>query len=942
MISGKLDSPHDFGRYTLIAKVAAGGMATVYRGHAKPGDPLEGRDIAVKILHEHLTDNDDFVRMFKDEGRIVRDLDHPNIVHVLDVGECDGRHYLAMEFVEGRDLAQVLVAHRLNSLQVPFPVAFEILRQALVALRYVHDHKGKNGRSLGIVHRDISPQNLLISREPLIKLTDFGIARGEHRTDRTKTGTIKGKMHYMAPEQAMGQRVDARADLYAMGAVAYELLTGQELFGAENTETLHLRASRGEISFGLKFERLPEDIKTWLKRALAVAPESRFQSADAMLAAMEQLNKASRTHYKAEVLVKLLDMEDARRSKQKVKMQKLIRDDAVASGRIQPGMVMQHGQPAPKVVATGARVELDGNQRVSRLGHDRRESKIDWNAKQDVTLRPVTAVRDLTPRGERPALRTDMLPAEAAHGRSYQPENLPAKKQQANAETLTPGSLARPARMPDHIQTGNVEQTQSGNGEPALKPKRQKPGQTPRTGGADENGLGQSGGLALSSAVAWSCAALLLFAVTQELMGTNLQMPEARDLQVASLWEDEPQPTRTDALARSGPHAQPPLVDERKFAVAPSHVRKTVLNTPEEATSTVKAPEIAVRKVAGGMLPVKPAQVVDVERAEAVAQKAVENHAELVAWEGRPVEHVEKPGKAEKPETAEQKPVKPVTFAEAKVALESAGKVVMAVAGYTNPPKAKRAPADGVAVVKVAAKAPVVPVPVAGKPAAAKPAVVAAKPAGIAAKPAVPAAKPIVAAAKPAVPSAKPVVAAAKPVAPAAKPPVPSAKPTVPSAKPVVAAAKPVAPGARPAPVAAKPPVALAKPVVQAKPPVVQAKPAVSSAKPAIVGAKPVVPAAKPGAAAGKPALGAKPVVPAVKAIAPAAKAPVSGKPAVPAGKAPLAKPVAPAVKPAVKPAAAAPAQKPVLAKPVAKPVVPAAKVPAVGQKPAAAKAVTK
>ncbi len=898
MISGKLDSPRDFGRYMLIAKIASGGMATVFRADAKPGDELEGRPIAIKILHDHLAENPEFVRMFKDEGRIVRDLDHPNVVHVYEVGECEGMHYLAMEYIDGRDLGQVLLAHRLNHLQVPSPVAFEILRQSLVALRYVHDYKGNKSRSQGIVHRDVSPQNLLISREPLIKLTDFGIARGDHRSDRTRTGTIKGKMHYMAPEQASGERVDARADLYAMGAVAYEMLTGQPLFGPGTTEVLHARAVRGDFEYGPKFERLPEDVKTWMKRCLATAPEMRFQTADAMLAAMEQLAKASRSHYKPDVLVKLLDMEDARRSKQKEKNQRLILEDAAASGRIQPGMVMQANALPPKVVPTGARVELDSNQRVSRLGHERGDSKVDWNAKQDVQLRPVTSVRDLGPKLERVNVRKDLMPAEAAMGKSYAPDNLPPKPVKgAHVEALTPGSLASPRMLDDEPEL------------PVAQPPKPKAKRVPQP-------VQDQPGLALASAVAWSCAALLLFAVTQELLGAQLKMPEAQDLRVASLWEDTPQPTRTDAVARSGPHAQPPKID-----VAKPQVRKTALLEKDVAPQAAMAPVpvVPVRKLAGGSLPDLPLPPAEKEKEAEHAEAAVAHNAERVAWEGRPVEHVERPGVPERGEKV-AKPAKPVTLAEARGVVESAAKLGLLVAGMPNlPTKPKHAvPADAatpvaasaakaapvvpkppinvaktsltpgkisIAPVKsivVAAKTPVVPVKSTAAPV--KSAVVSAKTPIAPKKMPVEPVKQAVIGVKAAVAPAKPVdahqnatvpVAAAKSIAPAAKPvtkaAAPVAKMAPSSAKSVAAAPKAVAPAAKPAALGAKLAV---KPVANAKMNAPSAKPVVGASKPAVkapvVATKPAV-GAKAGATV-KPAAAGK------VSIAPAKTAPVVAK----------------------------------------------------------------
>ena len=858
MISGKLDSPRDFGRFTLIAKVASGGMATVFRADPKPGDELEGRPVAIKILHDHLAENPEFVRMFKDEGRIVRDLDHPNVVHVYEVGECEGMHYLAMEFIDGRDLAQVLLAHRLNHVQVPSPVAFEILRQSLVALRYVHDYKGTKSRSQGIVHRDVSPQNLLISREPLIKLTDFGIARGDHRSDRTRTGTIKGKMHYMAPEQASGERVDARADLYAMGAVAYEMLTGQPLFGPGTTEVLHARAVRGDFEYGPKFERLPDDVKTWLKRSLQTSPDMRFQSADAMLAAMEQLAKASRAHYKPDVLVKLLDMEDARRSKQKEKNQRLILEDAASSGRLQPGAVMQANALPPKVVPTGARVELDANQRVSRLGHERGDSKVDWNANKNVALRPVTAVRELAPKLERVNIRKDLMPAEAAMGKSYAPDNAPVKPVKgAHVEALTPGSLASPRPQDDELELDA----------PPPPPVKIKAKRVPQP-------VQEQPGLALASAVAWSCAALLLFAVTQELLGAQLKLPEAQDLRVASLWDDEPAPTRTDALARSGPHAQPPQMD-----VAKPQVRKTVLAahepTPQAAPQLPPAlPAVPTRKVAGGTLPDMPVPADEKEKEAAHAQSAVAHNAERVAWEGRPVEHVERPGVPERAEKA-AKPAKPVTLGEARGAVESALKLGYLVAGMPNlPAKPKHAvPADAAAPV-VAKATPIVPKPAAPVAKAVAPVAKAVAPVAKAvtpvAKTVAPVAKTVAPVAKTATPVAKAVAPVAKAVAPVAKTAAPVAKAVTPVAKavtPVAKAVTPVAKTATPVAKTATPVAKTATPVAKSVAPV--AKPGV---KPVAKVPAPVAkPAAKPGVVPAKPAVATKPAVTA-KAATPAAK----------------------------------------------------------------------
>ncbi len=847
MITGSLNPPKPFGRFKLTAKIASGGMATVYRAEVEVGDPLYGKPLALKILHDHLSENPEFIRMFKDEGRIVQQFEHPNVVRVYEVGECDGAQYLAMEFVEGRDLAQLLVAHRLNRQVMTSAVAFEVLRQALTALKYIHGYKGRNGRVLGIVHRDISPQNLLISRQPQVKLTDFGIARGDHRSDRTRTGTVKGKMHYMSPEQARGVRVDARADLYALGAVAYEMLTGQPLFGPGTTEVLQARAIRGEIEFGSKFNNLAPDIQTWLRKALCRDENERFHSADAMLAAMELIPKASRALYKPEALLRLMDLPEARRSRQRD--QRLFINDDESSGRLSSGAVLA---PKPAAHAStlppGNHTDLGREQRMQRLGLGNTDSRIDWNAANAnaIELKPVTGVRSPNAELERARRRSQvgMLPAEAAVGKSYRPEGVvdtpsrvlpksaPALETSGPIDVLEPSSLKRP-RKPEEA-----------------RPVGDKPVRAAKASGQTRMLAPEQQGLALAGVVAWACGALILFAVLLEVTGSQVHLPEVTDQSLAQLFDDDTPATRTDAVAGAKtPVAHPVPAGPAAFRAAPV-LRSAGMMAPEPAAHAAAVPAgkpVAVKHAAA----VEPEGVeADLKRAKAerAAERLVEQRAERLAWADKPLEKVEKPEPKGKP-AAEK--------------VEKAEKVQATAAQPIVPVPAKPAIAKpAVPAAKPAAAKPAAP---AAKPAAAKPAVPAGKPA--AAKPAVPAAKPAVA--KPAVPAAKPAVA--KPAVPAAKPAV--AKPAVPGAKPAVA--KPAVPGAKPA--VAKPAVPAAKPAV--------AKPAVPAAKPAV--AKPAVPAVKPAVA--------KPAVPAVK--------PAVAKPAAPAAKPAVAKPVA---HPAARPAAAA------------------------------------
>jgi serine/threonine protein kinase len=749
-ITGKLDSPVPFGRYTLTAKIAMGGMATVYRGETQAGDPLHGRELAIKILHPHLEDNDEFIRMFGDEGRIARDFDHPNLVQVLDVGEANGQHYLAMELVDGRDLAQLLVAHRLNNQVMATPLAFEITRQCLNALRYVHGWRGRNGRLQGVVHRDISPQNILISRQPMIKVTDFGIARGEHRSDRTRTGTVKGKMHYMAPEQAAGARVDARADLYAMGAVAYEMLTGQPLFGPGTTEVLQARAVRGQIDYGAKFERLTDDVKVWLRKALATHPDDRFQSADAMLAALEQIPKAAQKHYKPEQLVRLLELPEASRRRQRELIAAEQRQ-ALANSR---GAILSSVSPSrPSMLAPKAHVELDSLERDSRLRKLSGVHDVNWSQTDDAPLRPDSTVRPargaLSPSAVSSSSvsavsslrkgRSDRLPAEQAVNKSY------AVERKAAAVVLPAGSVevlkpADPAVPP-------VADVVTPAPKPAAKKAAARPVDTP-----------EQRGLVLASIMAWSCAALMLFAVLTEVLGTRVDLPRVTDESVAQLWDDDAPKTRSDAVLVAKPATAKPSTGKSGAPIA-----------KVTALSPVVAKAVA---------PAAPAVRKDPEvkaRAEAAAQRAVERNAERMAWEDRPLERVARKGDAG--------PLDPEASSAhrqaAKLAARASAPAVKADVDAHQPAVRAVAPA----VVKSAVARPAAPAtPVqpaahaaAAKPAVAKPAVAVAKPA--VAKPAVAAAKPAVAAAKPAVAVAKPAVAVAKPTAPAAKTQAPAAKP---------------------------------------------------------------------------------------------------------------------------------------------------------------------
>ncbi|MSP92564.1 MAG: serine/threonine protein kinase [Myxococcales bacterium] len=649
MITGQLDPPKPFGRFMLTARIAAGGMATVYRAEVLPADVLHGRLLALKVLHDHLADNAEFIRMFKDEGRIVQQFEHPNVVRVHEVGETYGQHYLAMELVQGRDLGQILQAHRILRQVMATPVAFEILRQALTGLRYVHDFRSSTGRTYGIVHRDISPQNLLVSSEPLVKITDFGIARGEHQSQRSRTGTVKGKMHYMAPEQAAGGVVDGRADLYSLGAVAFEMFTGHPLFGRGSTEVLQQRAIRGEIEWGERFRNLPDDVRRWLQKALATRLEDRYFSADAMLADMEHLAGASRARYDPQALLRMVGLNEARRSVQQAQPLLYADDD----GRPRPALAPNAGPPQPLRPSTlppGTYADLAPAERRARLRNATGDSRVDWRVAEP-ELRPASEVRERAPVSEvrKSRSRANLLPAEAAVGKSYEPDAVVARGTPDGAD-----AAARPATgsAVDALRPSSLRNPKPvGDDHAAAEHAPLAAGPPTRTRAAtkvDPERVAAQRGMALASFAAWGCGALVMLAVVLEVVGAKVELPEANDALVASLFDDAPG-TRTDAVQRSGLRAS----GARQAGVPRGMPQFRPAELPEPATRAVASVELQFPSVANGRPAVAQAAPArktdrtltpeDIAARERAAQRAVSRNAERMAWAGRPIERVERP-----------------------------------------------------------------------------------------------------------------------------------------------------------------------------------------------------------------------------------------------------------------------------------------------------------
>jgi serine/threonine-protein kinase len=265
------------GRYRIQRKLGAGGMADVYLAE----DQELGRRVAIKILNGRHANDDQFIERFRREAKNAAALNHPNIVSIYDRGEAEDTYYIAMEFLDGRTLKELIVSRG----AAPINVAIEYARQILSALRFAHRH--------GIVHRDIKPHNVLVDAEGRVKVTDFGIARAG-TSQMTETGSIVGTAQYLSPEQARGGEVDPRSDLYSLGVVLYELLTGKTPFDGDTPVEIAMKhlSNAPKPPSSLRPE-IPTELDKVVLRALSKNPDERYQSADEMEADLERVARGA-------------------------------------------------------------------------------------------------------------------------------------------------------------------------------------------------------------------------------------------------------------------------------------------------------------------------------------------------------------------------------------------------------------------------------------------------------------------------------------------------------------------------------------------------------------------------------------------------------------------------------------------------------------------------
>lgn len=277
------DQPGErFGQYTLLERIAVGGMAEVWKARMRGVEGFQ-KTVAIKRILPHMTDNAEFVGMFIDEAKLAAQLTHPNIVHIYDLGKIGRDYYIAMEYVEGKDLRSLLNAGRRQGLPLPLELGLLIAARLASALDYAHRKRDFEERELGLVHRDVSPQNVLLTYEGDVKLCDFGIAKAVSKASQTQMGALKGKLQYMSPEQAWGRPVDARSDLFSLGAVLFEMVTGERQFPGDSEISVLEAVRQGKTRSPRQVTlSVPREVDEIVSRAIAIDPKDRFQSAGEM------------------------------------------------------------------------------------------------------------------------------------------------------------------------------------------------------------------------------------------------------------------------------------------------------------------------------------------------------------------------------------------------------------------------------------------------------------------------------------------------------------------------------------------------------------------------------------------------------------------------------------------------------------------------------------
>ena len=287
------DLPARIDRYEPLKKLATGGMAEIFLAKQSGLEGFE-KVVVLKRILPHLASDDEFVSMFLDEARIAAKLSHPNVVQIYDLGKADATYYIAMEYVSGRNVQHLINKQQELGGHLPVEHVARIIAGVCDGLHYAHSRNDYDGKPLNIIHRDISPQNILVSFAGGVKVVDFGIAKASTQLAQTRAGVLKGKYAYMSPEQVRGAKIDGRSDLFAVGLVMYEMLTGVRAFERENSlKTLKAIVQEKPLNPRELNPEIPMEMVKLLSKALEKNPDRRYKSAQEMQLAIEDWLEAS-------------------------------------------------------------------------------------------------------------------------------------------------------------------------------------------------------------------------------------------------------------------------------------------------------------------------------------------------------------------------------------------------------------------------------------------------------------------------------------------------------------------------------------------------------------------------------------------------------------------------------------------------------------------------
>jgi serine/threonine protein kinase len=412
--NAKPSTGKQFGNYELLAPLAVGGTAEIWLSRIV-GEAGFEKIVVVKQLLEHLAEDDEFVDMFLDEARLGSHLHHSNIVQTLELGKFAGRFFIAMEYVGGLTLAQTAAkAQQRIAGGLPLEITVGIVEQACAGLHYAHECKLPDGTHLKIVHRDVSPQNLVITFEGEVKVVDFGIAHAAVREARTKAGMIKGKFAYMSPEQCLGKPVDRRTDVFALGVVLFECATGQRLFKRKTTYETYQAIVKGIVTPPSKVNpRVDPTLEAIVMKALAYHPEDRWATAEDMADELEKWRVRNGKRVSSLDVQRFYDRHfqpelEEHRNRLAVAMQGEPEIDVFASSGSWDG---GGGGDDPEVSAPGTPVELQSTDRDPRdMVRTQEMRATTTGSTTDELLTPAVAIpagilKQSNPTGPTPALR---------------------------------------------------------------------------------------------------------------------------------------------------------------------------------------------------------------------------------------------------------------------------------------------------------------------------------------------------------------------------------------------------------------------------------------------------------------------------------------------------------------------------------------------------------